>query len=143
MPKKLARLASIIIAVWAGIAAWIIVPEVRARLGLKVIEGPNVTGTWRSNTSGKVYGLIQHQHQVEVYPYQTGSAGPLVGTGIIAGKDLILKLAIEITDGQRADRRFAILNLALSPDGESLFGTFSGADPREQGVVSFRRLAAG
>lgn len=99
------------------------------------VDQPNICGVWLSETSHKQYNFVCKEHDsVEIY--EIGNQGlTRVGAGKISG-DGNLEADFHVLTKDR----WAHLQLKLSPDGQTMEGSYQGRDQRESGRLTFHRV---
>lgn len=99
------------------------------------VDGQNICGVWLSETSHKQYNFVCKEHgSVEIYEISNQGLAR-VGAGKIteAGN-------LEADFHVQTKNRWARLQLKLSPDGQTMEGSYHGTDPREAGRLTFHRV---
>lgn len=99
------------------------------------VNGQNICGVWLSETSHKQYDFVcKEQGSVEIYEISNQGL-TRVGAGKIteAGN-------LEADFHVQTKNRWARLQLKLSPDGQTMEGSYHGSDLREVGRLTFHRV---
>ncbi|HEX5736047.1 MAG TPA: hypothetical protein VF131_24685 [Blastocatellia bacterium] len=113
-------------------------PEKKAESQPAVAAQQSIDGSWGSNTSGNIYHLISKDSEnFDIYIDDPVQGKTYVGTGTRHQRKVVASLIV------LSKNRTASLNLTLSEDGQTMEGTFTGADLREKGYLIFRRLNSG
>jgi hypothetical protein len=96
---------------------------------------PNLCGEWLSETSHKQYQFVcTGQDLFEIYEISDQGLNK-TGSGKVTDDG-----TLEADFHSLTKNRWAHLKLTLSPDGRKMEGSFQGADPRESGWLTFRRV---
>lgn len=100
-------------------------------------ELARIVGTWRSDTSGKMYEVTPQSLNAFTFSEIIDGRSVPAGVGVIINNNI----SIEYTSPTKG--RLAVLTLSVSEDGNMMFGSMQGKDLSETGLLRFRKVAVG
>lgn len=99
------------------------------------VDQPNICGVWLSETSHKQYNFVCKEHDsVEIYEISNQGLTKVGAGKVTNAGNLEADFHVLTKD------RWAHLQLKLSPDGQTMEGSYQGRDQRESGRLTFHRV---
>lgn len=103
--------------------------------GNKAFNPNEDCGLWESEISKKQYTLVcRDENRFDVYVMDPVDGEIRVGTGHFQGENVEAEVYV------KAKNRTAQWDLRLTEGGQALVGTWAGLDPREEGLIRFRKV---
>ena len=140
---------SVLAAAGAIATIWSVIPAFRKRAETRVedvgrttlspMRTPSIFGTWLLQISVREFWLRPGKSDGEVEVFNKATAEQIGEGRFDGGRRVELHLRVTRAGMAEAPARDVFLDLELSADGTSLFGTYRGADKSEVGPVLWRR----